>query len=58
MDKRGKARVFPVDGLKGYAIFFDVTSHEELLKRLRGNPMHDIEETRVYALSEFPPRDL
>jgi hypothetical protein len=26
--------------------------------RLRGNPMHDVEETKVYALSEFPPKDL
>jgi hypothetical protein len=58
LDKRGKARVFPVVGLKGYAIFIDVASHEELLQRLRGNPMHDVEETKVYALSEFPPKGL
>jgi hypothetical protein len=56
LDKRGKARVFPVVGLKGYAAFFDVESHEELLAHLRGNPMHDVEECTVYALSEFPPR--
>jgi muconolactone delta-isomerase len=56
LDKRGKARVFPVVGLKGYATFFDVSSHEELLRLLRGNPMHPVEEYRIYALGEFPPK--
>ena len=55
LDKRGKARVFPVVGLKGYATFFDVASHEELLRLLQGNPMHTVEDYKIYALGEFPP---
>lgn len=56
LDQRGKARVYPVVGLKGYASFFEVASHEELLRLLRGNPMHPVENYRIFALSEFPPR--
>lgn len=55
MDKTGTARIFPIVGLKGYASFFEVDSHEELLRILQGNPMHPVEEYRIYALSDFPP---
>ena len=49
--------MFPVVGLKGYATFFEVSSHEELLKLLQGNPMHTVEEYRIYPLGEFPPKE-
>ena len=58
LDKRGKARVFPVVGLKGYATFYDVMSHEELLTLLQGNPMHSVEDYKVYPLGEFPPKGI
>ena len=53
LDRAGKARVWPIAGLKGYATLVDVESHEALGEILSGNPMRDIEEYQVIALSEL-----
>ena len=53
LNRDGKARVWPIAGLKGYATLVDVDSHEELGKILSDNPMRDIEEYKVIALSEL-----
>ena len=55
LEARGKAKIFPIVGLKGYASIFDVASHEELMKLLNGNPMAHIETYTIYALGDFPP---
>lgn len=49
----GRARVFPIAGLKGYATFVDAASHEELGEILAGNPMGHIEQYKVMPLREF-----
>ncbi len=53
LDRAGKARVWPIAGLKGYATLVDVESHEALGEILSGNPMRDIEEYQVIALGEL-----
>ena len=53
LDKTGKARVWPIAGLKGYATLVDVKSHEELRDILNGNAMRDIEEYKVIALGDL-----
>ena len=44
------AEVYSVVGRKGYAIFIDVDSHDELIDILHRNPMVQDEETEVLAL--------
>ncbi len=46
-------KVFPIAGLKGYATFVDVASHEELAKILAGNPMGHIEQYKVIAIRDL-----
>ena len=58
LEARGKARIFPIVGIKGYASVFEVSSHEELLKLLNGNPMAPIETYTIHPLSEFPPASI
>ena len=50
--RSGKARVYPIAGLKGYATLVDVDDHEELKAVLRGNAMANIEKYTVIALGE------
>jgi hypothetical protein len=45
--------VFPIAGLKGYATFVDVASHEALGEILAGNRMGNIEQYKVIALRDF-----
>ncbi len=49
----GRARVFPIVGLKGYATIVDVDSHEALGAILAGNPMGHIEQYRILAIREL-----
>ncbi|MGH7905314.1 MAG: hypothetical protein ACREP6_01665, partial [Candidatus Binataceae bacterium] len=58
LDRSEKYLKLPIVGLKGYATFFDAGSHEELLELLRGNPMHPVEEYRIFPLGEFPPKSI
>ena len=44
------AEVYSIVGSKGYAIFIDVASHEELIDILHRNPMVQDEETEVLPL--------
>ncbi len=53
MNMTGKARVYPIAGLKGYATLVDVKSHEELKLVLSGNDMGNIEKYTVIALGEL-----
>jgi hypothetical protein len=53
MDKTGKARVYPIAGLKGYATLVDVKNHDELKLVLSGNAMGNIEKYTVIALGEI-----
>lgn len=52
LDMSGKAKVYPIAGLKGYATLVEVDSHEELKDVLMGNSMCNIEEYTVLALGE------
>jgi hypothetical protein len=52
LDLSGKARVYPIAGLKGYATLVDVKSHEELKSVLSGNAMGNIEKYTVIALGD------
>ena len=53
MDLSGKARVYPIAGLKGYATLVDVASHEDLKTVLSGNAMGNIEIYTVIALADL-----
>jgi hypothetical protein len=53
MQVRGKARIYPVVGMKGYATFVDVANHQELINFLKGNPMGHIERYKVYPLGDI-----
>ena len=53
MDKTGKARVYPIAELKGYATLVDVKDHEELKAVLSGNAMRNIEKYTVIALADI-----
>lgn len=53
MDMTGRARVYPIAGLKGYATLVDVNNHEELKLVLSGNAMGNIEKYTVIALAEL-----
>jgi hypothetical protein len=53
MDTMGKARVYPIAGLKGYATLVDVKDHEELKGVLSGNAMGNIEKYTVIALADL-----
>ena len=53
MDMSGKARVYPIAGLKGYATLVDVNSHEDLKSVLSGNAMGNIEKYTVIALADL-----
>jgi hypothetical protein len=53
MDLSGKARVYPIAGLKGYATLVDVTNHEDLKTVLSGNAMGNIEIYTVIALADL-----
>ena len=44
------AEVYSIVGRKGYAIFIDVNSHDELIDILHKNPMVQDEETEVFPL--------
>jgi muconolactone delta-isomerase len=44
------AEVYSIVGRKGYAIFVDVDSHDELIDILHKNPMVQDEETEVFPL--------
>lgn len=44
------ATVYSVVGRKGYAIFIEVDSHDELIDILHRNPMVQDEETEVFPL--------
>lgn len=44
------AKVYSIVGRKGYAIFIDVASHDELIDILHRNPMVQDEETEVFPL--------
>lgn len=44
------AEVYSVVGRKGYAVFVDVDSHDELIDILHRNPMVQDEETEVFPL--------
>ena len=44
------AEVYSIVGRKGYAIFIDVESHDELIDILHKNPMVQDEETEVFPL--------
>jgi hypothetical protein len=52
LDRSGKARVYPIAGLKGYATLVDVDDHEDLKTVLSGNAMANIERYTVIALGE------
>ncbi|MCS4539897.1 MAG: hypothetical protein HYU03_04310 [Thaumarchaeota archaeon] len=51
LHRQGKARIMATCGLKGYAIFLNVNSHEELNKILEGNPIRQYEEYTIYPLT-------
>lgn len=53
LDASGRAKVYPIAGLKGYATLVDVADHEELREIVRGNAMGDIEEYKVIALADL-----
>lgn len=53
LDQTGRAEVYPIAGLKGYATFVDVASHAELAEILSGNPMGHIEQYTVIAIREL-----
>lgn len=53
LDMSGKARVYPIAGLKGYATLIDVNNHEELRSVLSGNAMGNIEKYTVIALGDL-----
>jgi hypothetical protein len=53
MSVSGKARVYPIAGLKGYATLVDVASHEDLKTVLSGNAMGNIEKYTVIALADL-----
>lgn len=53
LDLLGKARVYPIAGLKGYATLVDVQNHEDLKTVLSGNAMGNIEKYTVLALGEL-----
>lgn len=44
------AEVYSIVGRKGYAVFIDVASHDELIDILHRNPMVQDEETDIYPL--------
>ena len=58
LEARGKAKIYPIVGIKGYCSIFEVASHEELMKLLNGNPMAPIETYTIYPLGEFPPASI
>jgi hypothetical protein len=49
----GDAQVYPVVGRKGYAIVFEASNHQELLRFLYGNSMTFDEEYRVFPLTSI-----
>lgn len=53
MDQTGKARVYPIAGLKGYATLVDVKNHDDLKLVLSGNAMGNIEKYTVIALGDI-----
>ena len=53
LNMSGKARVYPIAGLKGYATLVDVENHDELKSVLSGNAMGNIEKYTVIALGEM-----
>ena len=53
LDASGRAKVYPIAGLKGYATLVDVADHEELRQVVRGNAMGNIEEYSIIALADL-----
>jgi len=53
MDKTGRAQIYPIAGLKGYATLVDVKDHDELKTVLSGNAMGNIEKYTVIALADL-----
>ena len=53
LDHSGRATVYPIAGLKGYATLVDVADHDELREVVRGNAMSNIEEYKVIALADL-----
>jgi hypothetical protein len=53
LDMSGRAKVYPIAGLKGYATLVDVVDHEDLRKVVAGNAMGNIEEYTVMALVDL-----
>lgn len=53
LELSGRAKVYPVVGMKGYATFVDAEDHDVVRDILGGNPMGHTEEYTLIALRDL-----